>query len=121
METTGECAQSLSEMNRIIVWDVLYFPRIIFGASEADERHSQSRTTVIIVGASRTVIGLNLVCVLWSKQKLEKQWQQSVLRQVRPFCGRCGHLYNWREGSQILSLWHGPEPKDVGSDANRRD
>ena len=29
------------------------------------------------------------------------------------FCGRCGHMYNWREGSQILWLRCGPETNDA--------
>ena len=29
------------------------------------------------------------------------------------FCGRCKHVYDWREGSRILSLRHGLEPNEV--------
>ena len=29
------------------------------------------------------------------------------------FGGKCGHIYNWREGSRILSLTHGSKTNDV--------
>ena len=92
-EATRDCAQSFAERNRTIVWDVPDFRRKIYG----HPKHIGALTmtyTVITVTASRSVIAQG-VCVVSAKL--------SVAKGSNCFFGRCGHVYNWREGNRILT------------------
>ena len=68
--------------------------------------HHADRSTHAHVLRSLSVLSAPWLCLVRMRRSLKSTgsiW----------FCGRRGHMYNWREDSRILSLRHDGEPNDV--------
>ena len=106
VEHTREHAKSLTVANRAILWNALDITRQKYRHSQSKEVRFRSPATAITVSDAQSMTArTRFLCTGVSKglQNRGSTW----------FCGRCGRIYDCREGSRRLPLRHGSEPNDV--------
>ena len=106
VEHTREHAKSLTVANSAILWNALDITRQKYRHSQSKEVRFRSPATAITVSDAQSMTArTRFLCTGVSKgsQNRGSTW----------LCGRCGRIYDCREGSRRLPMRHSSEPNDV--------